>query len=84
MEYIDLLQWPAMLITIVAAWQTASQAKSRRQLGFWFFLVSNALWIAWGWHSHAYALMVLQVALAILNIRGAHNNEQPSTPKAEI
>ena len=83
MDYIDSLQWPAMLVTIVAAWLIASQSKSRRKLGFWFFLLSNALWIVWGWHSNAYALVVLQVALAILNVRGANKNEQASSPKMD-
>lgn len=83
MDFIDSLQWPAMLVTVVAAWLVASQAKGRRELGFWIFLLSNALWIVWGWHSKAYALVVLQVALAILNIRGARKNEQASRPKTD-
>jgi hypothetical protein len=28
----------------------------------------------WGWHDHAYALIVLQLCLAFLNIRGAMKN----------
>jgi hypothetical protein len=75
MNDLDLLQWPAMLATVVAAWLVASQSKRRREIGFWCFLVSNALWIVWGWHDHAYALIALQVALAVLNIRGAYKNE---------
>jgi hypothetical protein len=76
MDYVDLLQWPAMLVTVAAAWLVASQSKGRRKAGFWTFLLSNVLWIVWGWHSKAYALIVLQVALAALNIRGARKNEQ--------
>ncbi len=53
----------------------ASQSKRRREIGFWCFLISNALWIVWGWHDRAYALIALQVALAALNIRGAYKNE---------
>ena len=75
MDYINLLQWPAMIVTVLAAWLIGSRAKRRRQLGFWCFLASNVLWIIWGWSDHAYALVVLQVALAILNIRGAYKNE---------
>ena len=70
-EWLDLLQWPAMVITIAAAWCIASTRKSRRRLGFWLFLASNVLWIAWAWSETAWALLVLQVALAFLNIRGA-------------
>ena len=69
------LQWPAMLVTVVAAWLTASQAKRKREYGFWVFLVSNVLWVVWGWHDGAYALIALQIALAILNIRGVYKNE---------
>jgi hypothetical protein len=78
MEPIDLLQWPAMAATIVAAWLVASQRKRRRAYGFWIFLSSNVLWVVWGLHDHAYALIVLQIALAALNIRGAVKNEPES------
>lgn len=49
MTWIDLLQWPAMVVTMLAAWLVASQRKFKRNWGFWLFLISNALWIAWGW-----------------------------------
>ena len=75
MDYLHQLQWPAMIVTVIAAWLVASQSKRRREVGFWCFLVSNALWIVWGWNDHAHALVVLQIALAILNIRGAYKNE---------
>ena len=75
MNWIDSLQWPAMVVTVVAAWLIASQSKGRRKIGFWIFLISNALWVVWGLHSKAYALVVLQIALAILNLRGARKNE---------
>ena len=83
MDYIDSIQWPAMAVTVTAAWLIASQSKARREIGFWIFLLSNALWIVWGWHSSAYALVVLQVALALLNIRGVSKNEQSSSPKPD-
>lgn len=75
MHLLDLLQWPAMLVTVLAAWLIASQSQRRRRIGFWSFLVSNALWIAWGVSTQAWALVLLQVALAALNIRGASKNE---------
>jgi hypothetical protein len=77
---LDLLQWPAMAVTIAAAWLTASSARERREWGFRVFLVSNLLWVAWGWHAHAYALVVLQFALAAMNFRGVRRND-PDTPK---
>lgn len=75
MDWLDLIQWPAMAVTVLAAWLVASNSKRRRQTGFWAFLVSNVLWIVWGWHTDAYALMALQVCLAALNIRGAKKAE---------
>ena len=72
---LDWLQWPAMLVTVVAAWLVASQSRRKRTVGFWVFLASNALWIAWAWQAHAWALIVLQVALAGLNVRGAFKND---------
>lgn len=79
MDFLDLVQWPAMVATVIAAWLVASQSKRRRNWGFWWFLASNVLWAAWGWHASAYALIVLQVCLAALNIRGARKTEpEPS------
>jgi len=68
-----------MMATVVAAWLVASQRKRRREYGFWCFLLSNALWVIWGLHDGAYALIALQVALAALNIRGAFKNEPASS-----
>jgi len=39
------------------------------------FLLSNVLWIAWGWDARAWALVALQVALAALNVRGLRKTE---------
>ena len=71
---IDWLQWPAMVVTVIAAWMVGSQRKFKRNWGFWLFLASNVLWIVWGWGDHAWALIVLQLCLALLNIRGALKN----------
>lgn len=76
MEYIDWLQWPAMLVTVAAAWLVASKQRQRRNLGFWVFMASNVLWIIWGLYSQAYALIVLQLCLAAMNIRGAIKTEE--------
>jgi len=64
-----------MAVTVVAAWLVASQSKKKRTVGFWLFLVSNVLWIVWGWHDKAWALITLQVCLAALNIRGVLKND---------
>jgi hypothetical protein len=73
---LDALQWPAMAVTLIAAWLVASRRAERRAAGFWWFIGSNVLWIIWGWHAHAWALIALQVGLFVLNVRGAAKNEQ--------
>ena len=65
-----------MAVTVLASWLVASDRESRRSKGFWVFLLSNAMWVAWGWHTHAYALIALQFCLATMNIRGARKADQ--------
>ncbi len=74
MDWLNAIQWPALVVTVIAAWLVASQRKLKRNWGFWLFLLSNLLWIAWGLHDHAYALIFLQLCLAFLNIRGTQKN----------
>jgi len=69
-DMISAMQWPAMAITVVASWLVGSTHRRRRSTGFWLFLVSNALWVIWGWHGDAPALVVLQACLAAMNVRG--------------
>lgn len=71
---LNLLQWPAMIVTVLAAYLVASSDERRRGWGFWVFMLSNVLWIVWGWQAQAYAVIVMQVALAVMNIRGAKKN----------
>jgi len=74
MKVLHLVQWPAMLVTVAAAWFVASGKQPRRKLGFWLFLLSNLLWIAWGIYAQAFALVTLQLCLAVMNIRGERKN----------
>ena len=75
-DWLGVIQWPAMVVTLIAAWLVASTKQGRREAGFWWFIASNILWIAWGWHTHAWALIVLQVTLALMNVRGLKKTEQ--------
>ena len=70
-DVIDLLQWPAMVLTIAAAWFVASTRTNRRNIGFWMFIVSNAMWLVWAVPAHAYALIIVQICTAAMNVRGA-------------
>lgn len=70
------LQWPAMAVTVLASWLVTSKSQHARHWSFWCFLAANALWIVWGWHDHAYALIVLQFALAFANYRGVCKTDE--------
>lgn len=78
MDLLSFLQWPAMAVTVTAAWLVASSHKRKWHWGFWLYLLSNLLWVAWGVYSHAYALIALQFCLAAMNIRGARKTETAS------
>ena len=71
---LDLVQWPAMAVTVAAGWLVASAAERRRLWGFALFLVSNVLWVVWGVHDAAWALVALQGVLAVTNVRGVVDN----------
>ena len=74
-QWLDFVQWPAMIVTVMGAWLVASKRKFKRNWGFWTFLLSNVLWIVWAFGDRAYALILLQVCLAVMNIRGVRTNE---------
>ena len=76
--FIDFLQWPAMAVSLIAAYLVGAKRAERRILGFWTFIFSNVLWIIWGWHDGAWALITLQLALMAMNIRGIFKNEHVS------
>ncbi len=71
----DFLQWPAMAASLAAGWLVASRSPAHRTAGFWVFLASNVLWVAWGLHDDAWALIALQLGLAVLNVRGVLKND---------
>lgn len=77
MDGLNLLQWPAMVVTVAASWLVGSSNEGRRNAGFWVFMLSNVLWVAWGLHDGAMALVALQFALAAMNVRGALKTKEP-------
>jgi hypothetical protein len=72
LDFLVHLQWPAMVVTVAAAWLVGSSSEGRRRAGFWLFMISNVMWVAWGLHDGALALVALQFALAAMNVRGAY------------
>lgn len=81
MDWLDLAQWPAMATTLVAAWLVASASAPRREQGFYWFSASNALWTVWGLNAGAYALVLMQLGLFALNMRGVLKAAR-ATPRA--
>lgn len=77
LSVLELLQWPAFAASLLAAWLVASRSSHKRNIGFWAFLFSNVLWIGWVWQAQAWALIALQIGLALLNMRGLHKTEAP-------
>ncbi|WP_431104029.1 hypothetical protein [Roseateles noduli] len=73
---LNALQWPAMVVTLVAAWLVGGRSARRRTWGFWVFVLSNLLWCVWGAFTQSYALIVLQLGLFAMNLRGVRKNKK--------
>jgi hypothetical protein len=76
LAYLDWVQWPAMAVTVLAAWLIGSQRPGRRMTGFVCFSLSNVLWVVWGVYAGAYALILLQICLFLMNLRGLRKNSK--------
>lgn len=82
-EFFALLEWPAMLISLAAAWWMGSTKAKKRIVAFVLLIVGNLMWIAWGWGEGAWALIALNVGLMGLNVRAIIKNEDEVDGKAE-
>lgn len=76
-QLLEFLQWPALLVTLVAAWLVAARGARRRAWGFGLLVLGNLLWALWGWQVGAPALIVLQAGLFALNLHGILKSEAP-------
>lgn len=74
MYLVDLLQWPAMAITSLAAWFMGSTRVKRRIVAFWCFTAGNAMWVIWDASHDAYGLITLEIIMALMNMRGLKKN----------
>jgi hypothetical protein len=74
-EFFGMLQWPAMVISLAAAWWMGSRRPGKRIVAFGLLILGNLMWIAWGWGEDARALIALNVGLMALNVRGILKNE---------
>lgn len=80
---LDVLQWPALAVTVAALWLVATDL-SRRPWGYSLALVASALWAAWAWHAGAWALAVLQVLLAGGALRGIARTRSRDEPPSDL
>ena len=75
-DFVAYLEWPAMLITLAAAWWLGSKKPEKRIFAFSLLIAGNLMWIAWGWGDDAWALIALNVGLMGLNVRAIMKNEE--------
>ena len=75
-DYLAYLEWPAMAITLAAAWWMGSTKPQKRIIAFGMLIVGNLMWIGWGWGDEAWALIALNLGLLALNIRAIMKNEE--------
>jgi hypothetical protein len=66
MDLMNALQWPSPWLP--HGWLALGENLSVNW-GFWLFMFSNVLWIIWGLHDRAFALISLQICLGFLNVR---------------
>lgn len=64
-----------MVVTLLAAWLMTFRNARRRLWAFRLFVLSNVLWIAWGLVSQAYSLVLLQIGLFLINLKGVEELE---------
>lgn len=74
-DFFALLEWPAMGITLAAAWWMGSTKAKKRIVAFIMLIIGNLMWIAWGWGEAAWALIALNLGLMALNVRAIFKNE---------
>jgi hypothetical protein len=71
---LDLLQWPALILSIAGAWCVGGSTSPQRLLGFWLFLLSNIAWASWGCGAGAWAVVISQLVFTITSVRGIRSN----------
>jgi hypothetical protein len=81
MDIVDLLQWPAMVITVIAAWLVGSASRASAPSASGASSRATCLWVVWGLHDHAYALVALQFFLAAINARGSTRTSEARRPR---
>ena len=71
-----ILDWTGTILIIIAAIILSSKISSNpknRRWGFIFFLISNMFWIPFAILLQTYGLLITQVILFFINLRGIFN-----------
>ena len=71
-----------MAVTLCAAFLVGARHARRRVFGFYTFILSNLLWIVWGLHDEAWALITLQLGLLGMNVRAIFRNHKEAEAEA--
>ena len=75
-NFFAMLEWPAMAVSLAAAYWMGSTKAKKRIVAFLMLIVGNLMWIGWGWGEQAWALIALNVGLMALNVRAIFKNEE--------
>ena len=63
------LEWSAAALTIYGAWYLSAPSRPI-SVGFAFFLAANAVWLAYAWMTGQSGLLVQQLVLTIISLKG--------------
>jgi hypothetical protein len=67
-------QGPAMVLSVAGAALVADPHMTMRLVGFLLFLLANLTWLAWGWSTRAWALVIMQALFTLTSLRGLWSN----------
>lgn len=74
---LDLLQWPALVLSLTGAWFVSGATAHMRIIGFALFLGSNVLWLLWAGGASAWAVVIANLFYLFTSIRGIAANRTP-------
>jgi hypothetical protein len=73
----DWLQWPALVFALAGAWLTGDADATHRVIGFILYILSDVLWIWWGWkmkQPRPWGFILMYIVFTFLSSRGLFNN----------
>jgi hypothetical protein len=82
MDLLALLEWPAMAISLAAAWWMGSRKPGKRIVAFCMLIVGKLKWIAWGWGEDARAHSA-QCGFAGIQCAG-HYQERAAVTRTQV